>query len=84
MLVFLDRHLLTPLPHMNWKQLALEQAALIEQLQQRNNELEAEIATLKKNSSNSSKPPSSDIVKPAKDKNRRQKNEKSVHKKDID
>ena len=61
---------------MNWKQLALEQAAHIEQLQQRINELEAEIATLKKNSSNSSKPPSSDIVKPTKDKNRRQKKRK--------
>lgn len=48
---------------MDWKKLALEQAALIKQLQARIAELEAEIATLKKNSSNSSKPPSSDVVK---------------------
>ncbi len=53
---------------MNWKQLALEQAVLIKQLQARIVELEAEVAALKKNSSNSSKPPSSDIVKPPKDK----------------
>jgi transposase len=35
--------------------------------------LEAEIAVLKKHSGNSSKPPSSDIVKPPKDKDRRRK-----------
>ncbi len=37
-------------------------------LERRNTELEAEIATLRKNSSTSSKPPSSDIVKPPKTK----------------
>ena len=35
-------------------------------LEKRNAELEAEIAKLRKNSSTSSKPPSSDIVKPPK------------------
>jgi cell division protein FtsB len=35
-------------------------------LRKRNAELEAEVARLRKNSSNSSKPPSSDIVKPPK------------------
>ena len=68
---------------MNWKKLVLEQAALIEQLRARIVELEAEVAALKtinaalkselaaarKNSSNSSKPPSSDIVKPPKGSN---------------
>jgi hypothetical protein len=54
---------------MDWKKLALEQAALIEQLRARIAELEAKVAALKKNSSNSSKPPSSDIVKPPKTKN---------------
>jgi transposase len=58
---------------MDWQQLVLEQAALIEQLRVRIVELEAEVVALKnelaaarKNSSNSSKPPSSDIVKPPK------------------
>jgi transposase len=55
---------------MNWKKMALEQAALIEQLHLRIAELEREIAALKKNSANSSKPPSSDIVKPPKPKNK--------------
>ena len=65
---------------MNWKKLAQEQIALIEQLRLRIAELEAllkaalaKIAQLEKNSSNSSKPPSSDIVKPPKDKDRRRK-----------
>lgn len=49
---------------MDRKKLALEQASLIKQLQTRIVELEAELATLKKNSSNSSKPPSFDITKP--------------------
>ena len=53
---------------MDWKKLALEQAALIKQLQARIVELEARIAMLEKNSRNSSKPPSSDIVKPPKTK----------------
>src|ERR1039458_5880675 len=43
-----------------------EQDQRITELQQRVVELEAENARLKKNSSNSSKPPSSDIVKPPK------------------
>jgi transposase len=38
----------------------------IQQLEQRNAELEAEVARLQKNSSTSSKPPSSDIVRPPK------------------
>ena len=38
----------------------------VEALEQRNAELEAEVARLRKNSSTSSKPPSSDIVKPPK------------------
>lgn len=38
----------------------------LEVLEKRNAELEAEVAKLRKNSSNSSKPPSSDIVKPEK------------------
>ena len=42
-------------------------AEAIAPLQQRIVELEAEVARLKKNSSNSSKPPSSDIVKPPRD-----------------
>jgi Transposase and inactivated derivatives len=53
---------------MDWKKLALEQAALIKQLQAQIVELEARIAMLEKNSRNSSKPPSSDIVKPPKTK----------------
>jgi transposase len=58
---------------MRWKALAEEQAARIEQLQQRIAELEAEVATLKKDSRTSSKPPSSDIVKPPKKRDRRRK-----------
>jgi len=45
-----------------------ERDQLIASLLERIAALEAEIAALKKNSSNSSKPPSSDIVKPPKDK----------------
>ena len=41
-----------------------QQQALVEHLTQRIRELEDEIARLKRNSSNSAKPPSSDIVKP--------------------
>ncbi|MCL2623772.1 MAG: IS66 family transposase [Planctomycetaceae bacterium] len=66
---------------MDLQQLVLEQAALIEQLRTRITELEAEVVALRatnaslqativtpqKNSGNSSKPPSSDIVKPPKD-----------------
>jgi len=51
---------------MDWKKLALEQAVLIEQLRIRIAELEADVAALEKNSSTSSKPPSTDIVKPPK------------------
>jgi hypothetical protein len=58
---------------MDWKKMALEQAALIERLRLRIAELEAEIARLKKHSGNSSKPPSSDIVKPPKQQDRRRK-----------
>jgi cell division septum initiation protein DivIVA len=50
----------------NLAKLVKQQAELIQQLRARIAELEAEIAQLKKNSSNSSKPPSSDIVKPEK------------------
>lgn len=42
--------------------------AMIQKLQEQVMQLQAEIATLRKNSSNSSKPPSSDIVKPPKPK----------------
>jgi transposase len=45
--------------------------ALVRQLTERIKQLEDEVARLKKNSSNSSKPPSSDIVKPALPKPRR-------------
>jgi transposase len=53
----------------NLAKVVKQQAELIQQLQARIAELEAEIARLKKNSSNSSKPPSSDIVKPEKSAN---------------
>ena len=44
-------------------------------------QLEAKIALLKKHSGNSSQPPSSDIIKPSKDKDRRRKkNEKAEQK----
>lgn len=43
-----------------------ELEAQVAALRKRNAELEAEVARLRKNSSNSSKPPSSDIVKPPK------------------
>jgi transposase len=58
---------------MDWKKLALEQAILIEQQRDEIAMLKAKIAQLEKNSGNSSKPPSSDIVKPTKDKDRRRK-----------
>jgi len=58
---------------MNWKKLAWEQAILLEQQREEIAMLKAKIARLKKNSSTSSKPPSSDIVKPTKDKDRRRK-----------
>ena len=58
---------------MDWKKLAHEQVALNAQLRQRIAELEFRISQLEKNSGNSSKPPSSDIVKPPKDKDRRRK-----------
>jgi len=65
---------------MDWQQLALEQAALIEQLRARIAELEAEVAALKKNSSNSSKPPSTDIVKPPKSKAKGKKRKRGAQK----
>ena len=68
---------------MDLQRVVSDQAALIETqraenetLRAENAELKAEIAALKKNSSTSSKPPSSDIVKPPKprkDKERRRK-----------
>lgn len=42
----------------------LELFAIIQKLQEQITQLQAEVAALRKNSSNSSKPPSSDIVKP--------------------
>ncbi len=71
---------------MDWKKLALEQAALIKQLQARIAELEAEIAMLRKNSSNSSKPHSSDSVKPPiqpKDKRKRKRGAQKGHKQHL-
>ena len=69
---------------MDWQQLVLEQAALIDQLRVRIVELETEVAALKnelavskKHSGNSSKPPSSDIVKPPKDSNTNGKDSKN-------
>jgi len=47
-------------------------------LEERNCELEAEIAKLRKNSSTSSKPPSSDIVKPPKPKGKRKKQRRKI------
>jgi transposase len=61
---------------MDLQQVVLEQAAFIEKLRAKIAELEAKIAQLEKNSTTSSKPPSSDIVKPPKpkkDKERRRK-----------
>jgi len=51
---------------MDLQRVVSEQAAIIEKLRTENAALKAEIAALKKNSSTSSKPPSSDIVKPPK------------------
>jgi hypothetical protein len=45
---------------------------VVRQQQQKTKQLEAELAAAKKNSTNSSKPPSSDIVKPKKDKTKNQ------------
>lgn len=53
-------------PGPEWTARECELWAIIQELRARISELEAENARLKKNSSNSSKPPSSDIVKPAK------------------
>ena len=61
---------------MDWKKLALEQAILIEQLRDEIAMLKAKIATLEKNSKNSSKPPSSDIVKPPKPKDKERRKRK--------
>lgn len=49
------------------ERLVAEQAAMIEKLVQRVDELERQLAKARKDSSNSSKPPSSDIVKKPKD-----------------
>ncbi|MBC8869963.1 MAG: IS66 family transposase [Planctomycetes bacterium] len=49
------------------ERLVAEQAAMIEKLSQRVEELERQLAMARKDSSNSSKPPSSDIVKKPKD-----------------
>ena len=49
---------------MDLQRVVSEQAAIIEKLRAENAALKAENAALKKNSSTSSKPPSSDIVKP--------------------
>jgi transposase len=61
---------------MDLQQVVSEQATLIEKLRAKIAKLEARIAVLEKNSATSSKPPSSDIVKPPKpkkDKERRRK-----------
>src|SRR5215469_68755 len=58
---------------MDWKQIAQEQAIVIEQQRIRITDLEALVAKLQKDSGNSSKPPSSDIVKPPKQQDRRRK-----------
>ena len=49
---------------MDWKRVVTEQATPIEKLRAEIVEIKAEIAILKKNSATSSKPLSSDIVKP--------------------
>ena len=54
----------------------LEFCDVIESLQQRIEELEKKVAALSKNSTNSSKPPSSDITKPAQKKIRKKKGSK--------
>jgi hypothetical protein len=46
--------------------------AMVKLLEQQNAELTRQVAALQKNSSNSSKPPSSDIVKPPKPSNGKQ------------
>jgi len=52
-------------PGSDWTARECELWAIIQKLERRIAELEAEVARLKKDSSTSSKPPSSDIVKPA-------------------
>jgi cell division septum initiation protein DivIVA len=52
---------------MNWEHIAVERAEEIEQLKAVIVELKEKIARLEKNSSSSSKPPSSDMVKPSKE-----------------
>ena len=52
------------------ERLVAEQAALIEMLRRRIEELERKLAAARKDSSNSSKPPSSDIAKKPKGKDR--------------
>lgn len=53
------------------ERLVAEQAATIEKMAQRIEQLERQLSKWKKNSSTSSKPPSSDLVKPKKPKGRR-------------
>lgn len=53
---------------LRFEQRLVELESEVASLRKRNAELEAEVARLRKNSSNSSKPPSSDIVKPPKPK----------------
>ena len=59
-----------------------KQAKEIKTLREHIKLLEEKIARLQKNSSNSSKPPSSDIINPQPT-NKKKRNEKSVAKKDI-
>ena len=61
---------------MNWEKLAQEQAVRITQLEEKIVQLESKIAALEKNSHNSSKPPSSDIVKPPKPKDKERRKRK--------
>jgi transposase len=63
---------------MDLQQVILEQAALIEKLRAEIAELKARIAVLEKNSANSSKPPSSDIVKPPKPKKDKQRRKRKI------
>ena len=63
---------------MNLKQVVSKQAALIKELRAENAELKAKIAALEKNSSNSSKPPSSDIVKPPKPKQDKERRKRKI------
>ena len=63
---------------MNWKQVVSKQAALIEELRAEIAKLKAKIAALEKNSTNSSKPPSSDIVKPPKPKKDKERRKRKI------